>query len=176
MKQENLQQAAMDEALVPIDDQVKIGSYLGSLREDFQYQIDNRETSAKRREQIPYPRFTKVIIHYFLSKHNSLPKRQASFINTIKYDSVMGKLKFVNKGKEHQKYGMSILDAMMNDEIRSSEPYLTYLALSTNTEVDIPKVGKGHGKGVTGKKNLKTVVPKEKKKATTPRKKSSTFC
>nr|GEY18098.1 hypothetical protein [Tanacetum cinerariifolium] len=68
---------------------------------------------------------------------------------------------------------MSFLDAMVNNEIRSLEPYLTYLALSTNTEVDIPKVGKGHGKGVTRKKKVKTVVPKDKKKDTTPRKKSS---
>nr|GEW50059.1 hypothetical protein [Tanacetum cinerariifolium] len=50
---------------------------------------------------------------------------------------------------------MSILDAMMNYEIKSLIPYLTYLALSTNIEVDIPKVGKGHGKGVTRKKKAK---------------------
>ncbi|GJU53682.1 hypothetical protein Tco_1227396 [Tanacetum coccineum] len=140
--------------------------------EDFQYQINSRQTSAKRREHMPYPKFTKVIINYFLSKHSLLPKRHSSFINAIKYDSILGKLKFVNKGEEHQKYGMSIPDAMMNDEIRSSVPYL-YLALSTNTEVDIPKVGKGRGKGVTGNKKDETIVPKEKKKATTRRKKSS---
>ncbi|GKD93494.1 hypothetical protein Tco_1373331 [Tanacetum coccineum] len=118
--------------------------YAELIWEDFQFQIDSRQTSAQRREQMPYPRFTKVIINHFLSKHNTLPKRQSSFINTIKYDSVVGNLKFVNKGEEHQKYGMSISDSMMNDAIRNSTPYLTYLALSTNTKVKIPKVGKGH--------------------------------
>ncbi|GJW23384.1 hypothetical protein Tco_0034006 [Tanacetum coccineum] len=83
---------------------------------------------------MPYPKFTKVIINHFLINHNTLPKRQRSFINTIKYDSVLGKLKFVNKGEEHQKYGMSISGSMMNDEIRNSAYYMTYLALSTNTE------------------------------------------
>ncbi|GJX10449.1 hypothetical protein Tco_0200308 [Tanacetum coccineum] len=117
----------------------------------FQFQIDSRQASSKRREQMPYPRFTKVIINHFLSKHNTLPKRQSSFINTIKYDSVLGKLKFLNKGEEHQKYGMSIPDSMMNDAIRNSATYLTYLALSTNTKVKIRKVGKGRGKGLMGK-------------------------
>ncbi|GJX12602.1 hypothetical protein Tco_0204360 [Tanacetum coccineum] len=41
---------------------------------------------------------------------------------------------------------------MMNDEIKHSAPYLTYLALSTNAKVKIPKVGKGRGKGLMGKK------------------------
>ncbi|GJW21556.1 hypothetical protein Tco_0032178 [Tanacetum coccineum] len=70
--------------------------------EDFQFQIDRRQTIAKRREQMPYPRFTKVIINHFLSKHITIPKRHDSFVNTIKYDSVLGKFKFVNKGEEHQ--------------------------------------------------------------------------
>ncbi|GKD20008.1 hypothetical protein Tco_1221711, partial [Tanacetum coccineum] len=47
--------------------------------------------------------------------------------------------KFVNKGEEHQKYGMSIPGSMMNDAIRNSAHYLTYLALSTNIETEKKK-------------------------------------
>ncbi|GJV49132.1 hypothetical protein Tco_1439344 [Tanacetum coccineum] len=86
---------------------------------------------------MPYPRITKVIIHYFLSKHNSIPKRHNSYINTIKDDGVLGKLKFLSKGEDTQNYGMSIPDVMMNDDIKNSKAYLTYLALSTST--DVPK-------------------------------------
>ncbi|GJT37450.1 hypothetical protein Tco_0937315 [Tanacetum coccineum] len=125
--------------------------------EDFQYQIDTRQTSAKRREQMPYPRFTKIIINHFLSKQNTLPKRHGSFIHSIKYDSVMAKLKFVNKGEKDHKYGMLIPNLMMNDEIRESVPYMTYLALSTNTEENIPKMGKG--KGLMGKNKADASVP-----------------
>nr|GEU33758.1 retrovirus-related Pol polyprotein from transposon TNT 1-94 [Tanacetum cinerariifolium] len=50
------------------------------------------------------------------------------------------KLMFISKGKDMQKYGMSILDVMMNDDIKNSDAYLTYLALSTGTEV--PKKGR----------------------------------
>ncbi|GKC91330.1 hypothetical protein Tco_1151979 [Tanacetum coccineum] len=66
---------------------------------------------------------------------------------------------------------MSIPDSMMNDAIRSS--YLTYLAKSSNSKITVPKVGKGQGKGLIGKKKSDSVVQKEKKKHTAPRKKSS---
>ncbi|GKC60317.1 hypothetical protein Tco_1087915 [Tanacetum coccineum] len=99
---------------------------------------------------MPYPRFTKVIIHHFLFKHNSIPKRHNSFVNTIKYDGVLGKLKFVSKGEDEQMYGMLVLDVMMNDAIKNCDAYLLYIALSTNI---VPQqVGKGKSKGSKGKK------------------------
>ncbi|GJV52207.1 hypothetical protein Tco_1447948 [Tanacetum coccineum] len=107
---------------------------------DIQYQIDNTQISAKRRKNMPYPRFTKVIIHHFLSMHNSIPKRHGSLINTIKDDGVL-----------------------------NSDSYLIYLALSTNTEP--PMVGKGKGKGLMEKKKADTPAPKWKK--SDPKKKSS---
>ncbi|GKB89206.1 hypothetical protein Tco_0961478 [Tanacetum coccineum] len=136
--------------------------YAALIWEDFQFHIDSRQTSAKRKEQMPYPRFTKVIINHFLSKHNTFSRIHGSFSHMIKYDSVLRKLKFVCKGEEHQKYGMSIPDTMMNDEIRESAHYMTYLALSMNTKEDLPKVGKG--KGLMSKKKPDTNVHKGKKK------------
>ncbi|GKA86934.1 hypothetical protein Tco_0808645 [Tanacetum coccineum] len=120
--------------------------------------IDNRQTSAKRRDNMPYPRFTKVIIHCFFSKHNSIPKRHNSFINTIKGDGILGKLKYVSEGEDKQMYGMSILDVMMNDDIKDTEAYQTYIALSTGTE--LLKKGIGKGKGLMGKKDI--VTPSKK--------------
>ncbi|GJU52950.1 hypothetical protein Tco_1226664 [Tanacetum coccineum] len=107
---------------------------------------------------MPYLRFTKVIIHYFLSKRKSIPKRHNSFINTIKDDDVLGKLKYVSKGEDTQLYGMSIPDVMMNDDIKNSDAYLTYLALSTSTKP--PKKTRGKGKGLMSKKE--TITPSKK--------------
>nr|GEX63341.1 hypothetical protein [Tanacetum cinerariifolium] len=70
------------------------------------------QTSAKRREMMPCPRFTKVIIYYFLSKHNSIPRRHGSRINCKKDDGVLGKLKFLSKGEPTQVYGMIIPNVM----------------------------------------------------------------
>ncbi|GKA27517.1 hypothetical protein Tco_0713685 [Tanacetum coccineum] len=64
-----------------------------------------------------------------------------SLINTIKDDGVLGKLKFVNKGEDEKKYGMSIPDLIMNDDIKDLVAYLTYLALSTG--IELPKKGRG---------------------------------
>ncbi|GJW77908.1 hypothetical protein Tco_0139590 [Tanacetum coccineum] len=84
---------------------------------------------------MPYPRFTKVIINYFLLKHKSIPKGHDSCINCIKNDGVLGKLKFVSKGKDNQVYGITIPDVMVNDDIKKSKACQTYLAISTGIVV-----------------------------------------
>nr|GEU85284.1 retrovirus-related Pol polyprotein from transposon TNT 1-94 [Tanacetum cinerariifolium] len=43
------------------------------LWEDFVYQVEHKDT--KKRNEMYYPRFTKVIIHYFMSKDLSIPRR-----------------------------------------------------------------------------------------------------
>nr|GFA00332.1 hypothetical protein [Tanacetum cinerariifolium] len=105
--------------------------------EDFMYQIDYIETSAKRRENIPYPRFTKAIIQHFISKDKSISKRNKLFIHSIKNESVLGVLKFVSMGKDNQVYRISIPDVMINQEIENSKSYKTYLTYSTG--VTTPK-------------------------------------
>ncbi|GJU30430.1 hypothetical protein Tco_1174019 [Tanacetum coccineum] len=45
---------------------------------------------------MPYPRFTKIIIHYFLSQHNSISKRQGSLYKTFEDDEVLGSLQDVH--------------------------------------------------------------------------------
>ncbi|GJZ06877.1 hypothetical protein Tco_0540670 [Tanacetum coccineum] len=110
---------------------------------------------------MPYPRFNKVIIYYFLSKHDSISKRQGLFMNTIKDDGVLGRLKFISKGEPTQVYGMSIPDEMMNDDIKNSKAYQTYLALSTGTKT--PRKVRGKGKDLMSKK-VATPAPEKKKK------------
>ncbi|GJX64405.1 hypothetical protein Tco_0298748 [Tanacetum coccineum] len=127
------------------------------LWEDFQCQTDYRQTSVRIYESMPYPRFTKIIIHHFLSKHKSISKRQGLFMNLIKDDAILGMLKFVRKGKDNQVNGMSILDVMVNNDIKTSKAYQTYLAISTR--VVIPK---------KVRKGLKTLnTPKKKGSITT---------
>ncbi|GKF61960.1 hypothetical protein Tco_0182014, partial [Tanacetum coccineum] len=44
--------------------------YVELLWEDFTYHIDNK--AYKKQEKMYYPRFTKVIIHYFLTKDKTI--------------------------------------------------------------------------------------------------------
>nr|GEU71172.1 retrovirus-related Pol polyprotein from transposon TNT 1-94 [Tanacetum cinerariifolium] len=69
------------------------------------------------------------------------------------------KLKFVSKGEGEQMYGMSIPEYMMNDDIKNSDDYQPYLALSTDTEVPVKKRRKGKSKGLMAKRA--NVTPSE---------------
>ncbi|GJT92761.1 hypothetical protein Tco_1081606 [Tanacetum coccineum] len=70
-----------------------------------------------------YPRFTKIIIDYFLSKHKSLKKLKFLHFHTIKDDGVVSRLKFVRMGEDVQQYGLAIPATMVNNEIIQSESY-----------------------------------------------------
>ncbi|GKB49511.1 hypothetical protein Tco_0900264 [Tanacetum coccineum] len=124
--------------------------------EDFQYQIDYRQSKLRRRKIMPYLRFTKIIINYFLSQHKSLTKKKHSHINTIKDDGVLNRLKFVRIGEDVQEYGRAIPDMMLADEIKQSEAYKAFIGYSTGLVP--PK--KTRGKGLKGKKAA--VTPKKK--------------
>nr|GEW49570.1 ubiquitin-activating enzyme E1 1-like isoform X2 [Tanacetum cinerariifolium] len=61
---------------------------------DFMYQVDNREISSTRKEHMPYPRFTKVIINHFISKDKTISMRNRINLHTTRDDSLLGTLKF----------------------------------------------------------------------------------
>ncbi|GJU18304.1 hypothetical protein Tco_1146270, partial [Tanacetum coccineum] len=77
-------------------------------------------------------------------------------------------LKFISKGEPTQVYGISISDVMLNDDIKNSKAYQTYLALSTGTKP--PKKGRGKSKGLMSQK---AVTPAPEKKKSVPKKKGS---
>ncbi|GJX51651.1 hypothetical protein Tco_0278496 [Tanacetum coccineum] len=68
--------------------------------------IDILWEKKSTRENMPYPRFIKVIIDYFLSKHKSLKKLKFQHFHTIKDDGVVSRLKFVRMGEDVQQYGL----------------------------------------------------------------------
>ncbi|GJW08215.1 hypothetical protein Tco_1570638 [Tanacetum coccineum] len=109
--------------------------YLALIWEDVQYQIDFGQLKLRRCKIMPYPRFTKLIINHFLCQHKSLAKLKHLYINTIKDDGVLNRLKFVRMGKYFQEYGRAIPDTMLTKDIKQSEAYQTFLFLSTDPDV-----------------------------------------
>ncbi|GJX02519.1 hypothetical protein Tco_0186432, partial [Tanacetum coccineum] len=75
-------------------------------------------------------------------------------------DGVLGRLKFIGKCEATQVYGWLILDTMVNEEIKNSEAYQTYITLSIGM---VPQK-KGRGKGGKGKKT--TTTPKKRSSIT----------
>ncbi|GJR57525.1 hypothetical protein Tco_1499687 [Tanacetum coccineum] len=87
----------------------------------------NRNTSAARKENMPYPRFTKAII----SKDKSISMRNKLFMHTVQHDSILGYLKFVSKTDDYQAYGALIPAKMTSLKIRNSPAYKSFLAYAT---------------------------------------------
>ncbi|GJW95175.1 hypothetical protein Tco_0174847 [Tanacetum coccineum] len=108
--------------------------YPSLIWEDIAYQIDHRREKKSRRENMPYPRFTKVIIDYFLSKHKSLKKLKFQHFHTIKDDGVVSRLKFVRMGKDFQQYGLAIPATMLNNEIIQPDHLVFYWSNTSKEE------------------------------------------
>ncbi|GKF71378.1 hypothetical protein Tco_0207492 [Tanacetum coccineum] len=89
-----------------------------------------------------YPRFTKLIVKYILSKNYQISKRPISFQHVIKLDATLRNLKFARKGTKDPIFGMLTPAIMLNDEIKASAEYLEYLAKSKGS-APVKAIGRG---------------------------------
>ncbi|GJU16250.1 hypothetical protein Tco_1144216 [Tanacetum coccineum] len=85
-----------------------------------------------------------------------ISKRLLSFHHVIKLDSILGNIKFVNKGPKEPIFGMDIPFVMLNDDIKASAEYSEYLAKSRG----VAPV-KTRGKGLLTKQEVEIVVERE---------------
>nr|GEW83310.1 integrase, catalytic region, zinc finger, CCHC-type, peptidase aspartic, catalytic [Tanacetum cinerariifolium] len=136
-----------------------------TAKEEFMYQADNREISSAREEQMPYLRFTKVIIDHSISKDNTISMRNMITFHTVRDDTLLGTLKFLSITEDYLIYKAVIPDGMINEEIKLSKAYKTYLDYATGKVP--PKKVKKFKKPASPK--LKTVLasPKEPTKKDT---------
>ncbi|GJY24313.1 hypothetical protein Tco_0397971, partial [Tanacetum coccineum] len=93
--------------------------------------IPNREQTHQEAREMYYPRFTKAIIHHFITKNKSISMRNGMFMNTVEDDSILGPVRFVSKADDYQVYGALLPEAMTNQKMRDSPAYKTYLAFAT---------------------------------------------
>ncbi|GJU57937.1 hypothetical protein Tco_1235703 [Tanacetum coccineum] len=123
--------------------------------EEFKYQIKSRKVSRQKQEQMPFSRFTKLIVKYILSQNDQISKIPLSFHHFIKLDSTLRNLKFANKGLKDPIFGMAILAVMLNDDIKASAEYLEYLVKSKGFT---PIKATGRGKVVLTKEGVHVAV------------------
>nr|GEX44374.1 hypothetical protein [Tanacetum cinerariifolium] len=93
--------------------------------EDFIYQIDNK--AYKKQEKMYYPRFTKVIIHYFLTQDNTLSWRNKIEMHTSTDDYLINTLRFVSAKEETQIYGVILPECLTSPEFKETQAHQTYL-------------------------------------------------
>nr|GEU40158.1 hypothetical protein [Tanacetum cinerariifolium] len=85
----------------------------------------------KKQDNMYYPRFTKVIIHHFLTKDKTISKRNKIGIHTSRDDYLINTLRFVSTKEESQIYGARLPNFMTNLEMRETKAYKTYLGYAT---------------------------------------------
>nr|GEU53921.1 integrase, catalytic region, zinc finger, CCHC-type, peptidase aspartic, catalytic [Tanacetum cinerariifolium] len=74
---------------------------------NFVYQVKHKD--AKKSNEMYYPRFTKDIINYFMTKDPSIPRRN----------------------KNTQQFGVKLLNELTNENIRNSEAYKEYYVVAS---------------------------------------------
>ncbi|GJW41291.1 hypothetical protein Tco_0067136 [Tanacetum coccineum] len=86
-----------------------------------------------------YPRFTKVIINNFMSKDQSIPRRNKVDWHMAKDDPILTTMRFIPKHEIVQKYGAILPDTLTNQAMKESDAYKTYYYLATGRVIPKPK-------------------------------------
>nr|GEV66628.1 hypothetical protein [Tanacetum cinerariifolium] len=113
-------------------------NYAFLIWEDFVYQVTHK--NHKKNNEMYYQRFTKVIIHHFLSKDPSIPKRNKVNWHYVRDDFLFSTIKVVFRHQNTQQYGAMLPIELTNDEIRNTKAYKEYYAFATGEAVPKPKV------------------------------------
>ncbi|GKC17051.1 hypothetical protein Tco_1013833 [Tanacetum coccineum] len=147
--------------------------YVELIWEDFTYQIDSR--GYTKEEKMYYPRFTNVIIHYFLTKDKIVSRRNKIGMHTSRDDYLVNTLRFVSAKEESQIYGARLPESMTSPEMRETKAYKTYLGYATR--VTPPKKARKFKKPASPKLTTVTISPEEptrkSKRVKRPAKKST---
>nr|GEX65201.1 hypothetical protein [Tanacetum cinerariifolium] len=111
--------------------------YAFLIKEDFVYQVEHK--NHKKSNEMYYPRFTKVIIHHFMSKDASIQRRNKINWHYVRDESIFSMIKVVSRHKNTQQYGAMLPIELTNDEIRNTKAYKEYCAFATGEAVPKPK-------------------------------------
>ncbi|GJT44223.1 hypothetical protein Tco_0952938 [Tanacetum coccineum] len=87
--------------------------------------IDNK--AYKKQEKMYYPRFTKVIIHYFLTQDKTVSWRNKIRMHTSRDDYLIKTLIFVFAKEATQIYGAILPESLTSPEMKETKAYKTYL-------------------------------------------------
>ncbi|GJS42061.1 hypothetical protein Tco_0567104 [Tanacetum coccineum] len=132
--------------------------------EDLAYQIDHRKEKKSRRDNMPYPQFTKIIINHFLKQHKSITNLNYQHHYTIKDDGIISRLKFFRIGEDYQEYGLHIHETMLTDAIKQSESYHMFIKYYTGQIRPKKSKGKGSQGNKTADESQETVDVSEESK------------
>ncbi|GJY01006.1 hypothetical protein Tco_0359158 [Tanacetum coccineum] len=153
--------------------------YVYLLWEDLVYQVENK--NSKKNNDMYYPRFTKVIVDYFMAKDQAIPRRNKMFWHYARDDLMFTTIRVISKHQDTQVYGAILPQHLTNQDMLESEAYKTYHAYATGEKTPKPKSTKKKAdsesspktkptqasKGKRIKTSAKGVIPAKKKQSAT---------
>nr|GEZ14362.1 hypothetical protein [Tanacetum cinerariifolium] len=95
--------------------------------------------NQKNSNEMYYPRFTKVIIHHFMSKDPLIPRRNNVNWHYVRDDFMFSMIKMVSSHQNMQQFGALLPIELTNYEIRNSKAYKEYYAIATGEAAPKPK-------------------------------------
>nr|GEZ74615.1 hypothetical protein [Tanacetum cinerariifolium] len=111
--------------------------YTYLIWEDFVYQVEHK--NQKKSNKIYYPRFTKVIIDYFMTRKPSIPRRNRVNWHYVRDDVLFFTIKVVLRHQTTQQYGAILPIDLTTEDIRNSKAYKEYYACATGEAAPKPK-------------------------------------
>ncbi|GJX35117.1 hypothetical protein Tco_0246674 [Tanacetum coccineum] len=106
--------------------------YAYLMWEDFVYQVENK--NVKRSNEMYYPRFTKVIVNFFMTKDPSIPRRNRVNWHFARDDPMFTTIKVVSRHEDTKLYGAILPHELTNEAIKDFESYKEYYAIASGAE------------------------------------------
>nr|GFB36412.1 hypothetical protein [Tanacetum cinerariifolium] len=91
--------------------------------------VENK--NSKKNNDMCYPRFTKVIIDYSMSKDQSISKRNKMFWHTARDDAMFKTIKVISRNQYTHIYDAILPDVLTNQEMLDSKAYKEYYAVAS---------------------------------------------
>ncbi|GJV45091.1 hypothetical protein Tco_1429627 [Tanacetum coccineum] len=132
-----------------------------SFIRDLGHTVENK--NSKKNNDMYYPRFTKVIVDYFMAKDQAIPRRNKMFWHYARDDFMFTTVRVISKHQDTQVYGAILPQHLTNQAMLESEAYMTYRAYATGEKTPKPKSTKKKADSESSPKTKPTQASKGKR-------------
>nr|GEZ82943.1 hypothetical protein [Tanacetum cinerariifolium] len=120
-------------------------NYAFLIWEYFVYQVEHK--NQNKSNEMYYPRFTKVIIHHFIMKKPSIPRRNKVNWHYVRDDILFLAIKVVSRHQNTQQYGAILPIELTTEDIRNTKANKEYYTCATREEAPKPKASARRKRG-----------------------------
>nr|GEV93304.1 hypothetical protein [Tanacetum cinerariifolium] len=99
--------------------------------------VEHKDT--KKSNEMYYPRFTKVIIHHFISKDPSIPRKNKVNWHYVRDYHMFSMIKLVSRHQNTEQFYALLPIELTNEDIRNYNAYKEYYAVATGATPPKPK-------------------------------------